>query len=175
LPGVHTDPPALVPAGDKASALAITDEVGLEPAGQSVLTGGGDESIGDEHERPVGERDAFGPPEVLVEDGPEAQLVEQGTDDEDRSPGGGVKDIEIGSLDGGVGRAGIAAQKSLELGEDRDEEIHATEIGDGALLDLAVVAIGFDDTDVFVDRAIGRPDLDGAEVHVVKYHDNFWK
>src|SRR5262249_131447 len=42
---------------------------------------------------------------------------------------------------------------------------------EGALLDLAVVAIGLDDADILVDRAAGRPDFDASEVHVVKYHD----
>ena len=63
----------------------------------------------------------------------------------------------------------------MELGEDLGEEIFAAQVGDGALLDLAVVAIGFDDTDVFVERAVGRPDFKSAEVHVVKYHDKSWQ
>ena len=90
---MDADPAALVPVGDEASALAVADEVGLEPAGEAVLTGRGDEPVGDEHEGAVGERDAFGLPEVLVEDGPEAQLIEQGPDDEDRPPGPGHRRI----------------------------------------------------------------------------------
>src|SRR5438105_7119146 len=78
LAGMDADPPALVPVRDEASALAIADEVSLEPAGEPVLTGRSDEPVGDEHEGAVGERNAFGPPEVLVEDVPEAQLIEQG-------------------------------------------------------------------------------------------------
>ena len=93
LAGMDADPPALVPVGDEASALAVADEVGLEPAGEAVLAGRRDEPVGDEHEGAVGERDAFGLPEVLVEDGPEAQLVEQGPDDEDRPPGPGLRRI----------------------------------------------------------------------------------
>src|SRR5271166_5832999 len=31
LAGMDVDPPALVPVGDEASALAVADEVGLEP------------------------------------------------------------------------------------------------------------------------------------------------
>ena len=37
--------------------------------------------------------------------------------------------------------------------------------------DLTVVAIGLDDADILVDRAAGGPDIDGSEVHVVKYTD----
>ena len=95
LAGMDTDAAALVPVGDEASPRAVADEVGLEPAGEPVLAGRGDEPVGDEHEGAVGERDAFGPPEVLVEDLPEAQLVEHGADDEDRPPVGGVADLGV--------------------------------------------------------------------------------
>ncbi len=71
---MHADPPALVPVREESSALAIADEVGLEPAGEPVLTCRGDEPVGNEHEGAVGERDSFGSPEVLVQDRPEAQL-----------------------------------------------------------------------------------------------------
>src|SRR5262249_49056268 len=40
LAGMDTNPSPLVPMGEKASALAVADEIGLEPAGQAVLTGG---------------------------------------------------------------------------------------------------------------------------------------
>src|ERR1700674_1494832 len=60
LAGMDTDPPALVPVGDEASALAIADEVGLEPAGEPVLTGGGDGPVGDEHEGGVGDAEPGG-------------------------------------------------------------------------------------------------------------------
>jgi hypothetical protein len=63
------------------------------------------------------------------------------------------------------------AEQSLELGQHFRAEILAAEVGEGALLDLAVVAIGFDDTDILVDRAIGGSDFDGSEVHIAKYHD----
>ena len=63
------------------------------------------------------------------------------------------------------------AEQAFQLGEHFREQILAAQIGDGALLDLAVVAIGFDDADVLVDRTAGGPDFDGSEVHVVKYHD----
>ena len=95
LAGMDADPAVLVPVGDEASALAVADEVGLEPAGEAVLTGGGDEPVGDEHEGAVGERDIFGPAELLIEDGPEAELLEQGPDDEDGPPGGGIDDIGV--------------------------------------------------------------------------------
>jgi hypothetical protein len=104
----------------------------------------------------------------LVEDGPKAELVEQGPDDEDRPPGRGIDDLGIG----GRGVFGPAAGKeSLEFGEDVDEEVLAAEVGDDALLDLAAVTVGFDDADLFVDGAAGGADFDGARVHESDYHD----
>jgi hypothetical protein len=57
---------------------------------------------------------------------------------------------EIAGLD-----AGVASQEPPERGEDLDEEILASLVGDDALLDLAAVAVGFDVADVFVDDAAG--------------------
>jgi hypothetical protein len=81
VPGVEltrmdADPAAFVPVRDDASSFTIADEVGLEPSGEAVLAGRGDEPVGDEHEAAVGKRDGFGATEVLVEDVPEAQLIE---------------------------------------------------------------------------------------------------
>jgi hypothetical protein len=154
-----------VPVGDEASALAVADEVGLEPAGEPMLTGGGDEPVGDEHEGAVGERNAFGLPEVLIEDAPEAQLIEQGPNDEDRSPGRSFAELGIGGI------MSLAGEEPSELGEHFDEEILASEISDDALLDLTAFAVGFDDADVFVDGAAGGADFHGSRVHENHYHD----
>jgi hypothetical protein len=56
---------------------------------------------------------------------------------------------------GGIGSVGVglAGEEFAELGKDLDQEVLATEIGDDALLDLTVLAVGFDDADVFVDGA----------------------
>ena len=45
-----------VPMGDESPAPAITEEVSLQPAGQTVFAGGPDKAIGDQDERPIGER-----------------------------------------------------------------------------------------------------------------------
>ena len=90
LAGMNADPSAVVPMRNEATTFAVADEVGLEPAGQPMLTGRCDEPVGDEHEGAVSERDALGEPEVLFEDRPKAELVEQGANDEDRPPGGGI-------------------------------------------------------------------------------------
>ena len=114
---------------------------------------------------------------------PEAELVEQGADDEDRPPGRGIDDLGFGRIAGLA--AGVPGEEPLELGEELDEEVLASEIGDDALLDLAAFAVGFDDADVFVDGAAGGADFDGSRVHENHYHDEsrrikgifreFWK
>src|SRR5512135_3543883 len=112
LAGMDADPAALVPVEDEASALTVADEVGLEPGGEPVLAGGRDEPVGDEHEGAIGERDAFGTPEVLVEDLPETQLAEQGTGDEDRPPVRGITDLGIGRE--GIFLTAVASEQPLE-------------------------------------------------------------
>ena len=117
LAGMDADPPALVPVGDEASALAVADEVGLEPAGEPVLTGRGDEPVSDERKGAVGEGDAFGLPEVSVEDAPESQLIEQGPNDEDRPPVRGFAELGVRGI---TIRAG---EEPSELGEHLAEEV----------------------------------------------------
>jgi hypothetical protein len=137
--------------GDEASAFAIADEVGFKPACEAMFTGRRDEPVGNEDEGTVGERDVFGPAGVFVEDFPQAQLFKQGANDEDRPPGRGVEELGVGRIGGFV--AGIAAEECSELGEDRDEEVLASEVGDDALLDLAAFTVGLDDANVLVDGA----------------------
>jgi hypothetical protein len=160
---MDTNSPPLVPMGEEASALAIADKIGFEPTGEPVLTGGCDQPVGHEDEGPVGEGDAFGSAEVLVEDRPEPQLVEQGTDDEDRPPGGCIDHLRFSGIAGVP--AGIASEEAPELGKQLDEEILAAEIHDDALLDLTTFAVGFNDPDVLVDEAAGGADFDGSRIH----------
>ena len=128
-----------------------------------MLTGGRDQSIGHQDEGSVGERDAFGLARAGVEDGPKAQLIEQSPDDKDRSPGRGIDDVGHSRLAGIDAR--VPREEPLELGQDLDEEVLAAEIGDDALFDLAVIAISFDDADVFVDGAVFGTNLDGSRIH----------
>src|SRR4051812_19806223 len=165
LAGMDADAAVLVPVGDEASALAVADEVGLEPAGQAVLTGRCDEPVGDEHEGTVGERDASGPAEVSIEDVPEAELIEQGPHDEDRPPVGCFAELGVGGI------MSLAGEEPSELGEHLEEEVLSSEIGDDALLDLTAVAVSLDDADVFVDGAALGANFDGSRVHENHYHD----
>ncbi len=134
-----------------------------------MLTGRSDEPVGDEHEGAVGEGDALGSPEVLVEDRPEAELVEQGPDDEDRPPGRRHRPT-WGAAGSPGSMCGVAGEEPAELGEDLDEEVLASEVGDDALLDLAVLAVGFDDADVFVDGAV----LEERTLTVLGYMIGCW-
>jgi hypothetical protein len=83
-PRIDADPPALGPVGEDASARALADEVGREPAGAPVLTGGGQEPVGDEHDDAVGARTAVGPAAVGVAEVPEAAWAEHGANGADR-------------------------------------------------------------------------------------------
>jgi hypothetical protein len=104
--------------------------------------------------------------EILVENRPEAKLVEQGTNDEDGPPVRSIEDLRLGGIHGG-----IACEEPAKPREDLDEEVLASKISDDALLDLTAVAIGFDDADIFVDGTAGRADSDGSRVHENHYHD----
>src|SRR5262249_9890317 len=158
------------PARHEAPAVAITEEVGLQPAGQAVFAAGAHETIGNEDEGPIGIRDlssilpGFGLSQVLIENLPECELVEQGTDQEDRTPGPGFENVHVGGL---IHEAWFPAQDTFESREERLQEILATQVGDDPLLDFAVFAIGLDDANVLIDGAAGGRDLDRADVHAV--------
>ena len=91
---MHPHAVVLMPVGHEAAPHAIADEVGLQPTSEPVLAGGTRQPIGDEHERSVGEGYALGSSQVLVEDVPEAELLEEGTDCEYRSPRRGIDHLE---------------------------------------------------------------------------------
>jgi len=161
---------SLMPVRHEASSESIADEVVVEPAGQAVLAGGSDQAIGDEHEEPIGIRNASGVvafawlAEKRVQDWDQAELLEERTDDQDGPPGPGLEDVDIRLL---AGNDGIAAEHANEIGEELLEQVFASEVSDDALLDLAVLSEGFDDADVLVDGAVGEGDFDGADEHGV--------
>ncbi len=68
-----TNPGMLAPKNGRA------EEVGLQPAGQAMFAGGADEPIGDQDERPVGERHTLGLTERRVEDGPQPAIPGRST------------------------------------------------------------------------------------------------
>ena len=135
-----------------------------------MFAAGAHETIGNEDEGTIGIRDPsgsvtwFGSAELFVEDGPQAELVEQGTQQENGAPRPGLEDVDVGVL---RRQARLAAQEAFETGQELLQQILATEVGDGALFDLAVLAVGLDNADVLVDRAAGGRNLDDAHIHVV--------
>src|SRR5262249_30202911 len=162
LGGMRTNASVLVPLRHESAAFAVTDKVGLQPAGDPVLTGRIDEAIGHEHKGPVGQRHVFGSPQRFVEDLPEAELVEQGPYREDRPPSRSIHNLGIGQLAGVESL--VPSEQALESRQHLDQEVLPTEVGDDALLDLAVLAVGLDDADVLVDGAVGGADSDRTGV-----------
>src|SRR5215472_4723246 len=168
LLAVDTDAAVPLPAWHEATAQTNADEVGLQPAGQAVLAAGPAESISHQHEDTIGVGDLRrvfawpGSAQVLVQDLPQAQLIEESAQDQGGPPRPALQDIDVDSF---ASDAGCAAQDPFQFGEELLQEILAAEIGDDALFDLTVLAIGFDDADVLVDGAVGGGDFDGADVH----------
>src|SRR6516165_952721 len=63
----------------------------------------------------VGKRDAFGLAESLIEDCPQSQLIEQGTNSQDRPPCRGIEDVGVFVL-GGSG-VDILPKQAFQLGK----------------------------------------------------------
>jgi hypothetical protein len=84
-------------------------------AGQAVFAGGTGQASGDQYKHPVGKPHSFGFAQCSAKGGPRSQLVERGPDGEDRSPSGGIEDVEIFSLV--VLPVVVAAEQSLKLGK----------------------------------------------------------
>jgi hypothetical protein len=171
IPGIelavmHLHAATPMPVRHEASALPIANEIGFQPARQTMLAAWTDEPIGNQHESAIGVRDVcLGGAEQTVKQFPQAQLLEQSADDQERAPGRGIENID------GMGiftrQRWLAEQHPLQLRQQGRQQILATEIGDDSLLDLAVLAVRFDDADVLVDRAVGGRDFDGANEHAM--------
>ena len=147
--------------------------ISSDGAHQAVLAAGPDEPIGDEHESPVRERGPLvGLAQKFVEQLPQAQLLEERAHDQHGSPGRGFENVDVaGRL---TGRQRLTREEALQLRQQRRQDVSAAEVGDGALLDLAVLPVGFDDADVFVDGALGGGNLDGAQVHAKRVSRPAW-
>ncbi len=106
-----------------------------------MLTGGTNQSIDHEHKHSVGEGNAFGAPERYVEDLPEAELIELGSDGQYRSPNGSVDNFEF--MRDAWFRLAVASEEPLELGKDLMQNVFAVEIEDRSSLGFAAIVIGF--------------------------------
>jgi hypothetical protein len=90
---MHTDTPALMPVRYETPALAVANEVGFQPACQTMLTGRPYQTIGQQDKDAVGKgRSFFGPGQQLVEDAPQSEAIEERAHGQDRPPGRGIDD-----------------------------------------------------------------------------------
>jgi hypothetical protein len=111
----------------------------------------------------------FGGRQQLVKDTPQAESVEERPYGQDGSPSRGIDDLD--GIRVFTRRHRRAEQGTLEFGQQRRKQFLAPQISDDALFDFAVVAVGFDDTDVLVDVAAGRRDFNDADLYDNEYHD----
>ena len=163
---MHLHASLLLPVRHEASPLPIAHEVGLQPTRQAVLAGRPNQAVGQQDERALGKTRPFlGARQKRVEGGPKPELIEERPHSEHRPPSRGINDLD------GIrifsDRRRRAEQHALQVGEQSGEDVLASEIGDDALLDLAVVPIGLDDAHVLVDGAARGRNFDGADEHGV--------
>ncbi len=85
----------LVSVRQKALALAVTDEVGLQPAGQTMFAGGLNEAIWRSAETLGRQGATLGFAKVGFEDRPETELCEQRPDREYGTSSGGIEDLRV--------------------------------------------------------------------------------
>ena len=129
-----------------------------------MLTGRPYQTIGQQDKNAIGKGRSFsGPGQQLVEDAPQPEAIEERPHGQDRPPGRGIDDLD--GIRIFTRRHRRAEQRAFEFGQEKREQILATQISDDALFDFAVVTVGFDDTNVLVDVATGGPDFNGANIH----------
>ena len=78
-----------------------------------MFAGGADEPIGDQDERPVGERHTLGLTGTASRMVHSPSWSNRAQDGEDRPPGGGVEDVGVFGL---TGVGSVPAKKPLEFG-----------------------------------------------------------
>ena len=152
-----------LPVRHEASAQTVAYKIGFQPTCEAVFARRPNQPIGQQHEGAIGVGRSFlGARQELVEELPQAELVEESANHQHGPPSQCINHFD------GIRifpfRCRRAEQDLLKLGAWRSH-ILAAEIRDHPLLDLAVFAIGFDDADIFVDSALGGRDFDRADVH----------
>ena len=164
---MNPDPLAPVPPRHVPPPLTIADEPdSSQPARPCPLQGRIRRSAISTN---AGRRShAFGLAQRLIQDRPMPELIEQG-----RMTRIGPQ-AEASRMSGSSASAAVRAipsEQLFELGEDLDQKVLAAYVGEGVMLNLAVVAIGLYDADIFVEIAAGGANLDSSQIHVAKYHD----
>ena len=151
------------PLGEPASALPIANKVRFQPARQAVLAGRLSQAIGHQGPGPIRQ---LGIGTDAVQDGLQAQLPPQGPRHQQRPPVPSPHGLSLGQPHGGLPLE--QAQQGFGMG---GQDVFAPQITDDAVAGTALIPIGFDQADVFVDPSIGAFDSGGPEKHLVLLSD----
>ena len=152
----------VAPGRQPAAAAAVADELGFQPARQPVLARGRAQVVGGQHQHAIGQPrlPARGRSLEAVENVFQAELLEGLAQGQQASPGGGL--FGGGKLVGVETAAGEIEQpdEGVQLGA---ELVLAAQADDDPLAGAAaVIAIGLDELDVFVDFGRGAADMGEA-------------
>ena len=157
----------VAPLGPPLATVPVTDEAGLQPAGQAVLAAGRLQSVGDQRQYPVGQRHARAPPALgaAVEDLFEAEFAPQGAGHQRDAPVPGLERhrLVVAGL-AGRGRL-LAAQQSVQGIEMLEQQLLAAEACDQALLDLAALAIALHQANVLMLDTLAAGGFDDTQEH----------
>ena len=143
----------VAPCGQPATAVAIADEVGLQPPRQAMFAARRGEPIGDQHQSAIAQRRrvATAGSGELVERRREPELVPHVAHHKHGSPIPRPDGMDILTSNATIGeRLAVQQARQLDEVEMGGQQVLAAEIEDGAMTCLAVLAKGFDDTHVLV-------------------------
>lgn len=174
----HPRRPARLPRGviaprrHEAAAVAVADEVGLQPARQAMLAPRRRQPIGDQDQSLIAQRGGIATMvATLASDEPverhlKPKLAPQMARRQHRSPIPRRHGVDILAPDRSL-RHRLAMQQAHQLGEIemRRQQVLATQIEHGAMARLAALAIGFDHPHVFMLDAFAAGGADDAQEH----------
>ena len=155
----------VAPGRQPAAAAAVADELGFQPARQPVLARGRAQAVGGQHQHAIGQPRlaSRGRSFEAVENVFQAELLEGLAQGQKTPPSGGL--FGGGELVGVEPAAGPIEQpdEGVQLGA---ELVLAAQTDDDPLAGAAaVIAVGLDELDVFVDFGRGAADAGEARKH----------
>jgi hypothetical protein len=143
----------VAPCGQPPAAVAIADEVGLQPPRQAMFATRRGEPVGDQHQSAIAQRCrvATAAPGELVERRLQPELAPQLERHQHGSPIPCPHRTDIRTADAAIGER-LAVQQACQLAEIEmgGQQVLAAEIEDGAMTGLAVLAKGLDDPHLLV-------------------------
>ena len=157
----------VAPGRQPAAAAAVTDELGFQPARQPVLARGRAQAVGDQHQGAIGQPrlSSRGRSLEAVENVFQAELLEGLAEGQQASPGGGLFG---GGEPAGVDPAAGAVEQPDEGVQLGAELVLAAQADDDPLAAAAaIIAVGLDELDVFVDFGRGAADAGEAPTAVL--------